>query len=77
VSRIRPAYRSAAIASAHDSAVPQRNTSCHRTSEYLPLIDIYGAIRAYNPTSDLVIMAAQDLTQHEVANHIVLIGGLT
>jgi hypothetical protein len=25
----------------------------------------------------LVIMAAQDLTQHEVANHIVLIGGLT
>jgi hypothetical protein len=41
------------------------------------LIDIYGAIRAYNPMSQVVIKAAQDLTQHEVANHIVLIGGLT
>ena len=27
------------------------------------LIDIYGAIRAYNPTSRIVIMAAQDLTK--------------
>lgn len=41
------------------------------------LIDIYGAIRAYNPTSRVVIMAAQDLTQRDVANHLVLIGGLT
>jgi hypothetical protein len=40
------------------------------------LIDIYGAIRAYNPTSRVVIMAAQDLTQRDVANHLVLIGGL-
>jgi transcriptional regulator with XRE-family HTH domain len=41
------------------------------------LIDIYGAIRAYNPTSRVVIMAAEDLTQRDVANHLVLIGGLT
>lgn len=41
------------------------------------LIDIYGAIRAYNPTSQVVIMAAQDLTQRDVSNHLVLIGGLT
>ena len=41
------------------------------------LIDIYGAIRAYNPTSRVVITAAQDLTQRDVANHLVLIGGLT
>jgi len=41
------------------------------------LIDIYGAIRAYNPTSRVVIMAAQDLTQRDAANHLVLIGGLT
>jgi hypothetical protein len=40
------------------------------------LIDIYGAIRAYNPTSRVVIMAAQDLTQRDVANHLVLVGGL-
>jgi hypothetical protein len=40
------------------------------------LIDIYGAIRAYNPTSRVVIMAAQDLTPRDVANHLVLIGGL-
>jgi hypothetical protein len=41
------------------------------------LIDIYGAIRAYNPPSTrVVITAAQDLTQRDVANHLVLIGGL-
>jgi hypothetical protein len=40
------------------------------------LIEIYGAIRAYNPTSRVVIMAAQDLTQRDIANHLVLIGGL-
>jgi hypothetical protein len=40
------------------------------------LIDIYGAIRAYNPTSRVVIMAAQDLTQRDISNHLVLIGGL-
>jgi transcriptional regulator with XRE-family HTH domain len=41
------------------------------------LVDIYGAIRAYNPTSRVVIMAAEDLRQRDVANHLVLIGGLT
>jgi Helix-turn-helix domain len=41
------------------------------------LIDIYGAIRAYNPTSRVVITAAQDLTHRDVANHLVLIGGRT
>ena len=40
------------------------------------LIEIYGAIRAYNPTSRVVIMAAQDLRQRDVSNHLVLIGGL-
>jgi Helix-turn-helix domain len=41
------------------------------------LIDVYGAIRAYNPPSTrVVITAAQDLTQRDVANHLVLIGGL-
>jgi hypothetical protein len=40
------------------------------------LVDIYGAIRAYNPTSRIVIMAPQDLTQRDVANHLVVIGGL-
>jgi hypothetical protein len=41
------------------------------------LIDIYGAIRANNPPSTrVVIMAAQDLRQRDLANHLVLIGGL-
>jgi hypothetical protein len=41
------------------------------------LIDVYGAVRAYNPPSTrVVITAAQDLTQRDVANHLVLIGGL-
>jgi hypothetical protein len=41
------------------------------------LIEIYGAIRAYNdPSSRVVITAAQDLRQRDVANHLVLIGGL-
>jgi Helix-turn-helix domain len=39
------------------------------------LIDIYGAIRADNPRSQVVITAAEDLTQRDVANHLVLIGG--
>ncbi len=40
------------------------------------LIDIYGAIRAYNPTSRVAIMAAQELTHRDVAHHLVLIGGM-
>jgi len=40
------------------------------------LIEIYGAIRAYNPRSRVVIKAAQELEQRDVANHLVLIGGL-
>ena len=39
------------------------------------LIDIYGEIKAYNPTSQVVITAAQDLTHRDVASHLVLIGG--
>jgi hypothetical protein len=39
------------------------------------LIDIYGAIKVYNPTSRVVILAAEDLRQRDVANHLVLIGG--
>jgi hypothetical protein len=39
------------------------------------LIDIYGAIKSYNPTSRVVIAAAEDLRQRDVANHLVLIGG--
>jgi hypothetical protein len=39
------------------------------------VIDIHGAVRAHNPASQVVITAAQDLTQHDVANHLVLIGG--
>ncbi len=39
------------------------------------VIDIYGAIRAYNPTSRVVIKAAGDLDARDVANHLVLIGG--
>ncbi len=41
------------------------------------LIDVYGAIRAYNPTSRVVIRPAQDLTKEDVSNHLVLIGGRT
>lgn len=40
------------------------------------LIDIHGAVRAYNPTSRVEIKAAQDLTRDDVGNHLVLIGGL-
>ncbi len=40
------------------------------------LIDIYGAIRAYNPASRVVIKAAQDLTRRDVTHHLVLIGGM-
>jgi hypothetical protein len=39
------------------------------------LIDIYGAIRAYNPTSRVRIMLAEELRQRDVANHLVVIGG--
>jgi hypothetical protein len=39
------------------------------------LVDIYGAIKAYNPTSRVVIAAAEDLTKRDVTNHLVLIGG--
>jgi hypothetical protein len=39
------------------------------------LIDIYGAIRAYNPISRVTIMAAEDLRQRDIANHLVVIGG--
>lgn len=40
------------------------------------LIDVLGAVRAYNPPSTrVVIKAAQDLTERDVANHLVLIGG--
>jgi transcriptional regulator with XRE-family HTH domain len=39
------------------------------------LIDIYGAIRAYNATSRVAIMAAEELRQRDVANHMVVIGG--
>ncbi len=39
------------------------------------LIDIYGAIRAYNPTSRVVMTAAEDLDRHAVPNHLVLVGG--
>ncbi|HTX29282.1 MAG TPA: helix-turn-helix transcriptional regulator [Streptosporangiaceae bacterium] len=39
------------------------------------LIDVYGAIRAYNPTSRVSIVAAEDLRQRDIANHLVLIGG--
>jgi transcriptional regulator with XRE-family HTH domain len=39
------------------------------------LVDVHGAVRAQNPASQVVITAAQDLTQRDVANHLVLIGG--
>lgn len=38
------------------------------------LIDIYGAIRAFNPDSRVVITAAQDLNKRDVTNHMVVIG---
>ncbi len=41
------------------------------------LIDVYGAVRAHNPQSRVVIVAAQELAQQDVATHLVLIGGLT
>lgn len=41
------------------------------------LIEIYGAIKAYNPTSEVYIRPAQDLTPRHVTNHLVLIGGRT
>jgi hypothetical protein len=41
------------------------------------LIDVYGAIRAYNPTSRVRIMAAQDLQGRDISTHLILIGGQT
>jgi transposase-like protein len=41
------------------------------------LIDIHGEIKKYNPASEVIIRAAQDLTWREVESHLVLIGGLT
>jgi Helix-turn-helix domain len=41
------------------------------------LIEIYGEIKAYNPTSRVYIRPAQDLTPRHVTNHLVLIGGKT
>lgn len=40
------------------------------------LIDVHGAVRAANPSSQIVITAAQDLTPRDVATHLVLIGGM-
>lgn len=40
------------------------------------LLDIYGEIRACNPMSKVAITTAEDLTQADMANHIILIGGL-
>jgi hypothetical protein len=40
------------------------------------LIEVYGAVKAHNPTSRVVITAAQDLTKRDTANHLVLIGGM-
>jgi len=39
------------------------------------LIEIYGAVKAYNPGSRVVITAAQDLSARDVSNHLVVIGG--
>lgn len=39
------------------------------------LVDIYGEITKFNPASEAIIMAAQDLTWREVKSHLVLIGG--
>jgi hypothetical protein len=39
------------------------------------LIEIYGAVKANNPRSRVVITAAQDLVSRDVSNHLVLIGG--
>jgi hypothetical protein len=41
------------------------------------LIEIYGAIKTYNPASRVYIRPAQDLTPRHVTNHLVLIGGRT
>jgi hypothetical protein len=40
------------------------------------LVDIYGEVCRFNPISQVRIIAAEDLTQRDVANHLVLIGGL-
>jgi hypothetical protein len=39
------------------------------------LIEIYGAVKSYNPAARVSITAAQDLGQRDVSNHLVLIGG--
>jgi transcriptional regulator with XRE-family HTH domain len=40
------------------------------------LIDIYGAVKAYNPQSDVRFKATEDLEPKEIQSHLVLIGGL-
>ncbi len=40
------------------------------------LMDIYGEVRACNPMSRVAITTAEDLTQHDTTNHLILIGGL-
>lgn len=40
------------------------------------LMDIYGEVKAHNPASRIFITAVQDLTERDVANHLVLVGGL-
>lgn len=70
--RLPPAYRP-------PSADP-KNPNYVRFTELADLdtlIDVHGVIRACNPGSQVVITAAQDLSQRSVANHLVLIGGWT
>jgi hypothetical protein len=50
---------------------------CADLADLDALIDVHGVVRAHNPASRVIIMAAQDLAQSDVATHLVLIGGLT
>lgn len=47
-----------------------------RLADLDALIDVYGVIRAYNPTSRVVITSAEELSPRDLANHLVLVGGL-
>jgi transcriptional regulator with XRE-family HTH domain len=40
------------------------------------LIDIYAAVKTYNPQSDVFIKTTQELAHPDIRNHLVLIGGL-
>jgi transcriptional regulator with XRE-family HTH domain len=40
------------------------------------LIDIYGAVKAYNPQSDVAIKSTEELKTEGIQSHLVLIGGL-